>query len=233
MESPTGSQFDSYSESYSSLLDDSVKITGYEGDYFLRCKLEKLRALFGEKLAGPFNFLDFGCGPGQMLQYFPEYFPNALYTGVDASSEMIVQAKKKSACNFFQLEEKGWKEKSYDLILAANVFHHIPPEQHHHHLKELLDALTPEGRLVVWEHNPLNPVTQKIVKDCEFDRDAILIPARKLKSRLKRLTSLPVKILYTGFFPKFLSRLSPLESKMEWLPIGAQYLAIAKAPQGK
>lgn len=230
MKSTPEQPFDRYAKSYSDLLDDSIKITGYEGDHFLRCKLKKLQALFGKRLNRPFNFLDFGCGAGRTSEQISKYFPTAHYVGVDASPKMIHQAKKNSACDFFHLEETDWKQKSYQLILAANVFHHIPPAQHSSQLQDLKSVLAPGGSLVVWEHNPLNPVTRKIVRDCEFDRDAILIPARKMKAQLRKSSSQPVKILYTTFFPKSLSWFAPLESRMEWLPLGAQYLAIIQAP---
>ncbi len=230
MEPAQEQYFDRYSESYSDELNDSIKITGYEGDHFLRSKLKKLRALFGKRLNDPFNFLDFGCSAGQTAELISDYFPTAHYVGVDSSPAMIYEAKKRSACDFFHRDEIGWKQKSYPLILAANVFHHIPPAQHSDYLKDLIDVLTPGGSLVIWEHNPFNPVTRKIVCDCVFDRDAILISARKMKSQLTSLTSHPIQIRYAMFFPKCLSWLEPLESRMEWLPLGAQYLAILQAP---
>jgi len=230
MKSTPEQHFDRYSESYSDLLNDSIKITGYEGDHFLRCKLEKLQSLFAKRLNHPFNFLDFGCGAGKVSEQISEYFPTAHYVGVDASPKMIHQAKKNAGADFFCLEEIDWKQKSYHLILAANVFHHIPPALQAEQLKNLKRVLAPGGSLVVWEHNPLNPITRKIVRDCEFDRDAILIPARKMKAQLRGSSSQAVQIRYTTFFPKSLSWFAPLESQMEWLPFGAQYLAIIQAP---
>ena len=38
-----------------------------------------------------------------------------------------------------------------------------------------------DGQLIIFEHNPLNPITRKIVKECEYDEDAILLTPKKNK----------------------------------------------------
>jgi trans-aconitate methyltransferase len=91
--------------------------------------------------------------------------------------ETIFQAQTHfSKSSTFQIiQSKNWKQNKYDLIFSEGVFHHIPHDEHKNLLMELFALLNPNGKLVVWEHNPLNPFTRKIVNDCTFDQDAVLI----------------------------------------------------------
>ena len=84
--------------------------------------------------------------------------------------------------------------------------------------------------MVIWEHNPINPFTQKIVKECIFDKDAVLIHSKKIKQHLKNAKLAKVQIRYTTFFPKILSGLNIFDSFLGWLPLGGQYLAVGEKP---
>ena len=114
------------------------------------------------------------------------------------------------------------------MIFSAGVFHHIPHPDHAKIINKLYSLLNTGGKLVIWEHNPLNPVTQKIVKDCPFDKDAVLIPSKTHKKHFNRVSLSNVQIIYTTFFPKFLSALNFLDPYLGWLPLGGQYLAIGQ-----
>ncbi len=92
---------------------------------------------------------------------------------------------------------------------------------------ELRQTLAPGGALVIFEHNPVNPVTQHIVATCEFDENAVLIPAGILRHRQLDAGFARVEIAYTGFFPAALRALRPLEPVLKHLPIGAQYYTLA------
>ena len=81
--------------------------------------------------------------------------------------------------------------------------------------------------MVVFEHNPINPVTQYIVATCEFDENAVLIPANVLKKRQQSAGFSNVRTGYTGFFPRSLKLLRPLEPYIKRVPFGAQYYTLA------
>ena len=97
---------------------------------------------------------------------------------------------------------------SVDLIFSACVFHHIDAGEHVGLFRRLRQTLSPDGALVIFEHNPINPVTQHIVATCEFDEHAVLIPAGVLKRRLQEAGFARVEIAYTGFFPGSLAALA-------------------------
>ena len=113
----------------------------------------------------------------------------------------------------------------HDLIFSSGVFHHIPHQEHGLLIKHLSNLLNPNGKLVIWEHNPINPFTQKIVKECVFYKDAVLIQSKELKQHLKAASLARVRIIYTTFFPKFLSSFNIFDSFLSWFPLGGQYLA--------
>ena len=222
--------FDLYSNNYEDCLDEAIRITGYDGNYFAEAKLKKLSMLFPEWTRSSFNFLDYGCGKGLLFSRFHSYFPEGNYVGTDFSNEMIQEARAKHPHteSFFEFEPKEWKKISYDVVFAAGVFHHIPAEDHETIIKELSGLLSEKGEIILWEHNPMNPFTRNIVKDCVFDRDSVLISSKDLRKHFHKASLTNVQVIYTTFFPKFLSSFYFLDPYIRWLPLGAQYLVIGQ-----
>lgn len=58
--------------------------------------------------------------------------------------------------------------------------HHINPENWVKFLEEMRRITKIGGICLVFEHNPVNPLTQLAVKRCKFDADAVLLNRRKL-----------------------------------------------------
>jgi ubiquinone/menaquinone biosynthesis C-methylase UbiE len=222
--------FDDYAKNYQETMGECLKVTGYDSSYFTMTKIRKLRALNLENILKPIRILDFGCGVGNFSVGFKKYFPNSIYVGVDASSGMIREALNKYSeyGEFYEASSSEWGRGKYDIIFSSGTFHHILHDEHENILKELVSVLTSSGKIFIWEHNPINPITRKLVNDCPLDQDAILINPKKMKDMLCRVQLHSVKIIYTTFFPKCLSFLAPLESRLGWLPMGAQYIAIGK-----
>jgi hypothetical protein len=75
--------FDSYSKNYNELVNNAIRQTGYDTDNLVSAKLHKLRSLFPSLSEKPFRLLDFGCGVGNLYGQVAEFFPTAIYTGVD------------------------------------------------------------------------------------------------------------------------------------------------------
>ena len=86
------------------------------------------------------------------------------------------------------------------------------------------------GLLVIYEHNPLNPLTLRAVNTCPLDVNAHLIYARQMRSRAIHAGWDEARIDYRLFFPAFLSALRPLEQRMGWFGLGAQYRLLARQP---
>jgi SAM-dependent methyltransferase len=218
--------FDSYSKNYNELVNNAIRQTGYDADNLVSAKLHKLRGLFPFLSEKPFRLLDFGCGVGNLYGQVLDFFPTAVYTGVDPSKDSIRKARSRfqGDVDFQEHDSNQWEANRYDLIFSAGVFHHIPHVEHTELINKLSSLLNPRGRFVIWEHNPLNPVTQKIVKDCPFDEDAVLVPSKNLRNHFTRVSLSNVQVIYTTFFPKFLSGLNFIDPYLGWLPLGGQYL---------
>lgn len=86
------------------------------------------------------------------------------------------------------------------------------------------------GKLIVFEHNTYNPVTRKIVNNCVFDSDAVLVNQRAFGKQLRRNGFLKTKKRYTIFFPrkKAFKWLLPLEKHLSWCMLGGQYYYVAE-----
>jgi hypothetical protein len=82
--------------------------------------------------------------------------------------------------------------------------------------------------LCLFEHNPLNPLTRHAVNTCPFDENAVLIGAPTMRRRVHEAGFGNARVKYRIFFPHFLRTLRPLEPKLTWLPLGAQYYVVAR-----
>ncbi len=224
--------FDAHIENYDALVNESLQVTGFNIQEIVLAKLRKLAELFPDWSQLPIRFLDFGCGVGNLYDAFHGFFPIADYRGVDLSEKMIEKARNRYADPhaFFATHDPEWQQHPYDVIFASGVLHHIPQEQHAEQLQRFHRLLAPGGKVVIWEHNPLNPFTRKIVADCPLDKDAVLIHPAKMKRALRQQKFQNVRVRFTTFFPKRLKALLPLEAKLERVPLGGQYIATGDKP---
>lgn len=227
MTEPTKPQFDRFAHDYYDLNAAAVRASGETPDYFAALKASYMSSAASLQEAGaPRAILDFGCGIGGGIPHLRRFFPDARLHGVDASGESIAMAQ--AACSDARFsviadDRLPLPDASFDLALAACVFHHIAPAQRLHWMRELARVLKPGGRLFVFEHNPLNPLTRKAVRECPFDDDAILLPRRETLALLADAGFRGAKSDYIVFFPHRLAALRPLERWLSRLPAGAQY----------
>lgn len=231
----TQTEFDIYAEKYSEILDGSVNFSGFSATHFTERKIREIFSVLQNAgiANSPLRFLNFGCGIGTGEPYITRDFPSAEVYSIDISSKSIELAKQRclhlprihfSAFDGHKIPFQG----PFDVVLLAGVLHHIQPSDRMTVLNELYGCLGINGYLFLFEHNPWNPVTRRIVMDCPFDRNAHLISAYEAR---KLLSSAGFRIDKTGyifFFPQALSALIPLEHYLSHLPIGAQYYCIAR-----
>jgi trans-aconitate methyltransferase len=225
-------EFDRFADEYLETHAKNIAVSGESPEYFARYKIEEIRRVWSRRgRPNPRTILDFGAGIGNSVPHFHRSFPDAGIIALDISDKSLAIAERRfSGMARFQLyggEGPVAADGSVDLAFSACVFHHIDAGEHVDLFRRLRQTLSPDGALVIFEHNPINPVTQHIVATCEFDEHAVLIPAATLKRRLHEAGFAKVEIAYTGFFPGSLARLRGLEPTMKHLPIGAQYYALA------
>lgn len=225
-------EFDKYARDYLETHERNVRISGETPEYFARYKIDEVRRWWtSARLPEPRAILDFGAGVGNSLPHLASSFPNARLTALDVSAESLAVAMRRfpKAADFVCQNgaDIPLASGSFDLIFSSCVFHHIDATEHVCTFEGLRRLLAPGGRMIIFEHNPLNPVTRHIVAGCEFDEDAVLIPAGVFKARQLAAGFAEVAVRYTGFFPGPLRALRPFERFMTGVPIGAQYYTVA------
>lgn len=218
-------KFDDYAQNYSALHTASVSASGESGEYFAQHKLDCLARL---GISGDTPILDYGCGIGNLTCRLVERY--AVVHGYDPSAESLDVARKRAPTASFSNHPSALPEGGFGAAVLAGVLHHVPPAERRGLLQTVLSKLSPGGRLVVFEHNPFNPLTRKAVADCPFDDDAILLRPKELKHLLADSGFLDVRQDFVLFFPRFLAWLRPLEPQLRWFFLGAQTLTVAKRP---
>ncbi|HCA42795.1 MAG TPA: class I SAM-dependent methyltransferase, partial [Bacteroidetes bacterium] len=103
----------------------------------------------------------------------------------------------------------------------------IAPELRNEVIKNIYQILKSGGNLFIFEHNPYNPVTLKIVKDCIWDKDAILLKPKETRELIKYVNLNEKTFNYTLFFPSQLKGLRFLEKYLTKFPMGGQYFVRA------
>lgn len=220
-------EFDQVAQDYRAQHAHSTRVSVEGLDYFASYKIEYLKALWQARGHQPKVLLDFGSGIGNALGPMHEAFPDADIVALDVSRASLdlvdVQAIPRVRTLVYDGLQIPLADASIDCVFIACVFHHIPAEHHVALLREVRRVLRPDGALVLFEHNPLNPLTRLAVARCEFDRDAVLIGAGEMRRRLQAGGFAAVQRRFCLFFPPVLAVFRPLERLLGWLPLGAQY----------
>ena len=216
--------FDEYADEYESLLQDQLSFFSNDRGYFSNHKAAIAAKLFDEQ---PNRILDFGCGIGLSLPYLHKYFPQSDLFATDVSNKSLDHVRQTHAFARV-LNDKEIDGLTFDLIFVAGVFHHIAPTERQAVIQRLEGLLSDRGKLCIFDHNPYNPVTRRMVSTCPFDEDAVLLTRQELCGLLTDQTHLSVQARnYCLFFPEPLKALAPLERLLGWLPLGGQYYVVA------
>ncbi|PIQ15351.1 MAG: SAM-dependent methyltransferase [Flavobacteriales bacterium CG18_big_fil_WC_8_21_14_2_50_32_9] len=219
--------FDEFAEDYRATHNKAIALSGTDSDFFSEYKIVELKKF--EDASKPYRVLDFGCGDGNSSVYLRKHFPNATIVGIDVSEESIKQAQKKELPNTtfsaFNGDKIPFNTNEFDLVFTSMVFHHIEHHLHAAILIEIERILKQGGRFYNFEHNPNNPLTRKVVNECEFDKDAVLLSPSYHKSIIIKSGLKLNQLNYTIFFPrhKIFKIFHFTEKLLSWLPIGAQY----------
>jgi len=213
--------FDNYADNYNEHINKSFGSLENNLDYYHIKKSEILKMELGYQ---PKKILDLGCGVGTMLKLLSKQFPDSIFYAQDESPKSMDYIKKNHP-NVNCLSDLNTEEK-FDLIFLSNVIHHVKSSERDDLFKKIHNLLNPEGKLFIFEHNPYNPLTLKLVANCEFDADAELIKKKDLIKICKRNNLKIFKSGYIHFFPSKLGFLFKIENYLKWLFLGAQYFCI-------
>lgn len=225
-------EFDQYANSYADYLDDPLR-GRFARDplHFHRRKwllIEKLLKRAGMDPATS-KWLDVGCGQGSLLQIAGEHFSQA--SGCDPSAGML------SSCGAYPVREQAspvalpYQNSSMDVVTSVCVYHHVHGNDRTLLTREIRRVLAPGGLYCIVEHNPWNPVTQTIVGRCAVDMDAELLAAPSAAGLMKDAGFDLLRTSYFLYFPEQLfNRFRAVESALESLPLGGQYVVLGRVP---
>jgi cyclopropane fatty-acyl-phospholipid synthase-like methyltransferase len=225
-------EFDNYAADYSAGMENPVKklMAGSALD-FLRPKVALLKKIAVHCNPAP-KLLDFGCGSGDFLSLVASECPSWELCGSDISEEMMNESRKRYGAegqgfSLLPMDEALGACK-YDLITASCVFHHIPPDEWESSMHRLSKSLNPGGMVVIFEHNPRNPLTNWVVSRTPIDQNAVLLDMKEVR-RLMSLAGLEVTQKTSFLFgPPTWKMTAFIDGMFGWTGLGGQYFVVGK-----
>ena len=221
--------FDDYLEDYDQLLNCNLKHhAGFfdeDSRYFAEHKIRIVKEMTNFE---PKRILEYGCGIGKNIEYLLKYFADTEVYGMDIARKCLEHAALKYPFAKFGLCDEFNGAQKFDIIIASGVFHHINPEQREATVKKISALLADRGLVYIFEHNPYNPITRRLVNQCPYDADAKLLKMAETIHLFAHNGFEVDKKQYIIFFPKIFNFLRPLESKICFVPLGGQYFVRAR-----
>jgi len=226
-------EFDEFAVDYDAELNKGLSLTGESKDYFASGRMKWLSKKFQKAGFTPKRALDFGCGTGSSTPFFFEQLGIEKLDGVDPSEDSLTVAREefgKHAVNFTTTE--NFSERGvFDLAFCNGVFHHIPIADREAAVKFVFESLRPGGLFAFWENNAWNPATRYVMSKVPFDKDAILLFPHGARKMLRAGGFEIDATDYLFIFPSQLAALRRLEPMVCKLPLGGQYLVLARKPK--
>ena len=229
MTSPDAS-FDSYAEDYDEALNRGVSLSGESKEYFAEGRIAWLRSQVDSENRDLCCVMDYGCGTGTAVPILDRYFnPKSIY-GIDISAESLRVAKATHGelGRHFMRPEDFSPDGQVDLVYTSGTFHHILPAERARAVQYIYRALVPGGYFALCENNPWNPGARIVMKRIPFDRDAIMLSALNASRMLRRQGFEIIRKDFMFIFPKALRAFRWIEPYCAKLPLGAQYIVLAR-----
>lgn len=223
--------FDAYAQEYQESVERSVRFSGRDLAFFHQCKVELLRRI-GLRHLGALDtasILNVGCGSGVTDSLLRPHVRSL--QGVEVSPLMVGKAQQRNPNCAYQLydgKHLPFTDGAFDLVTTICVLHHVPPPQWAPFISELVRVARPGGVVVVIEHNRLNPLTRRAVSTCEFDRDAVLVPARVAARLLDAAGAGPAETHNFLFAPLGGRVGAVIDRTLSGVPLGGQYASVAR-----
>jgi ubiquinone/menaquinone biosynthesis C-methylase UbiE len=227
-------RFDDVARDYDATVQRAIGASGESVQFFADLKAR----LMAQAVAtgAPRTILDFGCGIGNTTRALSRAFPAAHITGFDVSAESVCVAEGLSREVSHRIHFRSaadnrlpFADASFDAAFTACVFHHIDDGERVHWAGELRRVLSPGAPLFLFEHNPFNPLTVRVVRNVPFDEGVVLLRPAYARAMLERAGFVTTAPWFYFFFPAFLRMLRRLERHLRWLPLGGQYFVIGRS----
>jgi SAM-dependent methyltransferase len=224
-------EFDAFAPGYDAGMGDPIKrLAGGSADTFL----EQRAAWLLRNLSPTGRLLDFGCGSGGFLRALRRAGAPLELVGCDVAAGMLEEATRQwdtGPVPVLHAVPPGplpFVDAEFDVVTAVSVFHHIAPDEHAAVARELLRVVRPDGAVVIFEHNPANPVTRWLVQRAAIDANAVLLWPGQCVRLLRRAGAATCRTSYLLFFPPRVRMLWGVERFLGWLPLGGAYVTVGK-----
>jgi len=178
--------------------------------------LRKRVALIGPLLNGG-EGLDVGCGTGLLMQALTPY---GRVVGVDASEGMlrVLREGRRGEAHRAEADDLPFADNRFDVAFSVALLHHlIEPGLVERAIGEMVRVTRPGGKILICDHNPLNPYWPVIMRRAPQDTgDERLVPLKRIESALQRHGARIQRSFQSGFTPDFVPRfLMPLMRLVE------------------
>lgn len=230
-------EFDAYAKGYNAGLDNPVAaLVGGGADAFVAVKVRWLLRRWPTLVGNTeISILDYGCGVATLLRLLRSAGVQAQMTGTDISTGMLREAAllwpSSLAIPRFKAQDgvaTMLPPELFDLIVVSAVLHHIAPDQRVDAYAELHRLLRRGGHLVVFEHNPWNPVTRYVVAHTPIDEHAVLLAPPEVAAALDAGGWHDIRTNHFMFLPPRLRLMATVTDRVfGWLPMGGQYAVTA------
>jgi ubiquinone/menaquinone biosynthesis C-methylase UbiE len=225
--------FDEQAAHYERTVDSSISFTGRDSSFFAWRKVLLLRQLLesqGRELDRS-AILDVGCGTGTTDRHLANQVKEL--HGVDISNEMLAIARESVPTARFQCYDGKtlpFPARSFDVVVAICVLHHVAASDQSLFVAELQRVARPGGLIVVFEHNPANPLTRRAVRNCELDIGVTLLSSGDVKRLFTKAGCQVLERQYFLFTPLG-GRIGPLLDRvLRRVPLGGQHVVVAEKP---
>jgi len=221
---------------YDRLIDDPIKsLVAKDKTYFHDLKADNvLRLASTDPLRTSkrdLRVLEIGCANGGLMRRLERHFEDVW--GCDPSAAMVRQAGRK-AIQMPSPTRIPVPDRAYDIAICACVYHHVSRDLWERHLTEIRRVLRPNGLLIVFEHNPHNPLTRLVVRLCPIDESAVLVPRRKMVQAMTEAGFEQLRSFYYLFLPQVLQkRFARLERYLSITRLGGQYCIAGRNSQAR
>lgn len=224
--------FDRYAADYDAALHRGVSLSGERKEFFAEARVAWLWRRAHRIIGDVQILMDYGCGTGSSVPILRDRFQPHSLLGIDVSATSLgIASHDHGGPTTRFVRPKDYAPRSQvQLVFSNGTFHHIPVAERPGVVQYLSRALVPGGVLAIWENNPWNPGTRMVMRRIPFDRDAVKVSAPALRRLLR---GQGFEILHTDFlfiFPHALKALRGVEPWLVRLPLGAQYLVVARKP---
>lgn len=223
--------FDHYKNTYSEEVAHSIGFIHQSHDFFTRSKALHLLRLVRRHLGKTslLSILDVGCGTGVTDALIASKFRSV--HGVDIAAGVIEKARETNPGVDYRAYDGStlpFDENSVDVSFAICVLHHVEPPARQRFVSEMQRVTRPGGLIVIFEHNPLNPLTRLAVARCEFDEDVVLLNRPEVQGLVEGAHVDLVESRYILFLPWLMSLSQGLDRAFGRIPLGAQHIVVGQ-----